>query len=370
MPNRRYYIRGMGSLLCLMGLTILWLWLSVIDPVGPTPITRPMEVTPTTVKEDRCASWREDPGPAEDLHNSSLPRVKLYNTLLFLHLGKAGGGTINDLLSQEWNLTFSYNHPYPRARRRDWIQNHPRGTVLINLRDPVDRFVSAYYWRQRIMCRPQQPQYGNEQERRQPHKSGYLVANQPDTYCRKGNMQDWEILFGPRYHQSAEALAQSLCSENVTVAQQAAQDMSTILHANTGILKWLGPDWQQTALVANQSLFPVVQEKGFDMTAQVDDAIQYAYLRAPFESSLAFEGRRRRIEYQRCATTTQSSGNNASLHSSGSSQKGLSAEGVACLSRYYADDYQTLQHVQEQACPTETCHAAIGSILARRTWLR
>jgi hypothetical protein len=81
----------------------------------------------------------------------------------FIHIGKCGGSTIRSLL-RENNLNFKCVHTTPKTVRSP---SHPSPLLkteynsdtkyLIVLRNPVERFVSAFYWRKfRVSTIPRQ----------------------------------------------------------------------------------------------------------------------------------------------------------------------------------------------------------------------
>lgn len=60
--------------------------------------------------------------------------------LIFVHVGKCGGGTIYEELLKR-HAMFQWFH------MRDDTPYYPHNKYLICLRNPVDRLVSAFYWR-------------------------------------------------------------------------------------------------------------------------------------------------------------------------------------------------------------------------------
>ena len=61
--------------------------------------------------------------------------------VLFIHIGKAGGGTVGQFLSTQFAKAHEVHvHPVPRIA----LSQHRR--FVVSTRDPVDRFLSAYRW--------------------------------------------------------------------------------------------------------------------------------------------------------------------------------------------------------------------------------
>lgn len=94
---------------------------------------------------------------------------------VFIHIGKCGGTTIISLLNQN-NFNFSTVH----LRRPVYL---PDRKYLIALRNPVERFISAFYWRK------------------------YLLESGEGWQCRQKRLRG-EL----RFHQKYESI-DSLCSE-------------------------------------------------------------------------------------------------------------------------------------------------------------
>jgi len=340
-------------------------------------------------------------------------------SVLLLHLGKAGGGTIHSQASYYFkenersrkvnaifsNPTVSYTrchpHPCPSQLFESLLAGYGNRTVdetkekkarhevsvIINLRDPVDRFVSAFYWQQHLLCDP------NGEEIRKPGKP---IANGHLRYCLgadDANRDDYDelkqILFY-RYNRSANALAQSLCSERRDEQAQARQDMRRIPHSQYSIADWFGSgarlsrsnvvddanvnhnsDKNNTSIPTwwfphASSIYPIVLEQPFGFDGQVRDAIQWA---AATKAPATGEATKRRPSY---SSSTSLAARLQSRHSSlqspsPDSNHTLLPESRNCIARYYAKDYVLLMHLKDLACKTTVCKNAIESILDRRS---
>jgi len=282
-----------------------------------------------------------------------LPPNLLIERMIFLHMGKAGGGTVRQRAREGWNISFRGKHPYPP----DQITRASFGTRFqaewINLRDPVDRFVSAFYWRQMVLCDPE----GDERT------AGQGFVRLPDGLSRFCKMpqnaleqRESEALFY-RYNRSAEELAAALCSTNRTKASLAAEDMKTILHAKDGIADWLGSNFRNYT----DTMFPIILESGFDLESQVDDAIHWTYEATHFENEQSFEQRQ---AYANALPKRLKP--DFEQHSSQSKKEDLSESSRACVADYYASDYSCLSQIRDDLCKTSVCRNAIQSILSRR----
>ena len=78
---------------------------------------------------------------------------KFKETVTFFHLGKAGGGTVSRELRLN-HISIAMSHPKPNSGRIAELQKGPSQTLIVNLRDPVDRFISAFRWRLVVLCSP------------------------------------------------------------------------------------------------------------------------------------------------------------------------------------------------------------------------
>lgn len=72
----------------------------------------------------------------------------------FLHVGKCGGSEIRNLLA--WLSSESKKVHFPLHRHEIQVSDLPKSHgYLINTREPVSRFVSAFYFRQEAQIKPQ-----------------------------------------------------------------------------------------------------------------------------------------------------------------------------------------------------------------------
>ena len=259
------------------------------------------------------------------------------NQALFLHIGKAAGGTFNHRVRKEWNVFVEQCHPAPCSKR---LQSAPKPQALVvALRDPVDRFVSAFYWRAYMVCHPTQSDWKG-----------------PPRGCKR-SPREAQTLF-QTYNLSASQLAEDLCSADATLKLQARDALATIQHARWSIQDWLAFDWKRDT----ELLFPLVVERGVDsFEDQTDMAMQWLNQHTQFESTDAFAARFRHLKSLNSTGGVE--------HSSNALKQDLSPEAEKCLVHYYSQDYEILYEVQKHACKTDACRNGIESILARRKHL-
>jgi hypothetical protein len=98
--------------------------------------------------------------PAAKPHDSSAsqPPPELLalseDVFTFVHPGKGGGGSFLERAQSVWRLNLTECHPNPC---NNLLQTQTKGAssggktptkkLIISIRDPIDRFVSAFYWR-------------------------------------------------------------------------------------------------------------------------------------------------------------------------------------------------------------------------------
>jgi hypothetical protein len=301
-------------------------------------------------------------------------------SVLWLHPGKAGGGTFQHRLAANWMLLSNVRRCHPRPCRDATVGGGSNGSNFktnssgpaplraINVRDPVDRFVSAFHWRSAILCR-------SNDTRRVAVRRAVL---DPVRYCRNSSRAEAAMLH-VRYRSNASLMAEALCGGGDLSGDQegdgaaAAMDVQRLGHAKYSLRDWLDFDWKSQS----DGLFPIVLEPGFDLADQIDDSVRWMHRRLRFETDAQFRAR----EAHALATDCQQLGGataarEALRHSSSSllARGGaaaaaaplLSERGAACVARHYAKDYQLLRELRDAACKTAACRAAIESIMRRR----
>mmetsp|Transcript_1576 Transcript_1576/g.1676 ORF Transcript_1576/g.1676 Transcript_1576/m.1676 type:complete len:437 (+) Transcript_1576:130-1440(+) len=297
-------------------------------------------------------------------------RLKITGGLLFLHLGKGGGGTVKDRLKNGWKINFDGCHPRPcNPKKKD------KKNIWINIRDPIDRFVSAFNWGIVITCDPK----GDTRITRT--KKVKIVGQpnptkKPEKYCydpkEKIMVPQSNILF-QKYNKNVNALAEALCHNNtqqinrhsnsIVLDNDVKKDIKKIRHAESTIGDWLKKfDWKDKKMF---NIVPIIAEKGFDFNEQIDDGIVSLYNTKKIveESPLDFACRKQYVQQ-----SYQSNANSA--HSSQAYSKKqvtlLSERGKQCLAEYFRNDYNIISELQTKRCTNENCRNALQSILDRR----
>lgn len=280
----------------------------------------------------------------------------------FIKIEKNGGGSISERV-RDWKLAIQGEHPSPKKKYNTRAKKFK--SVWINLRDPVDRFVSAFYWRLVVICDPDgdtRSTKGNAPE-------------EPQQFCKYASKEETQLLFY-EYRRDANLLAEALCSQNETVSSQAKKGIKKIEHIRNGITDWIGKDYLN---MYSTNLFPMVQEHTFDIIMQVDDAVRWTRNVTKFEDEAMFSQRQDFIlqdttTMENCHHHKQPSNikrraerlGGGKKHSSSAIKKSLSKAGEACVTKFYVSEYDNLKQIRQSLCRTDTCRDAIGSILKRR----
>jgi len=307
-------------------------------------------------------------------------QLNIKGGLLFLHLGKGGGGTVWHRLKAGWKINFARRHPHP-CNFKDQKKNvctgwEHGGNILINIRDPIDRFVSAFNWGIVITCNPKGDTRIKRTKRgRVKHKQG--PTGNPEKYCfdpkEKIMVPQTNILF-QKYNKNVNALAEALCRNNtqkinrhsnsILLDNDVKKDIKKIRHAWETIGDWLETfDWKDKKTF---NIVPIISKRGYDLYEQIDDGIVSLYNTKKIveESPSDFACRKQYVQQ-----SFQSNANSA--HSSqGHSKKNqvtlLSEIGKQCLAEYFRNDYKIISELQTKRCTNENCRNALQSILDRR----
>jgi len=291
----------------------------------------------STLDDEEPPSWIFPVNFTSDIIARQPQQVKVPSAHL-LHIGKSGGGTAKERLNKYWKVLLDVCHPRPCGNQAK-LKPSKKPLNIVTLRDPVDRFISAFYWRSHILCHP-------EKDKR---------VGPPSQECHSdrggGQMKEAKIIYF-RYRLNASLLAEDLCSVDAEKASTAVASLNTIGHAQYNINDWLKFNWHA------DRLYPLVIEGG-NFEAQVDMAVHWLYHQEKFENSSMFENRVRYVSQEHLVISNL-------RHSSGSSKMRLSNNGEQCLERYYRKDYELLQKLLDTACKSKACHNGIKSILDRR----
>jgi len=241
-------------------------------------------------------------------------------------------------------------HPHP------FEKHFEAKTVFITIRDPIDRFVSAFNWRALIYCNPD----GDSRK----HLGHTPHDVEKSCYETNDNHYEREInILYHKYKQDVSKLAEALCSSNEEEKRQAEEDVALIGHIKHSIMDWLRDDKNFDKVI------PVALDEHFDFNKQIDEAIQYAQQHYHFEDSSNFQKRKEMVlekDAQEKDERLKGYVKNMEHSSSRIKEHSLSQSGKKCLASYYAKDYSLIQTLKMKSCKTINCRRALQSILGKR----
>jgi hypothetical protein len=288
--------------------------------------------------------------PVEQLRMPAKPQPMIAPAL-FLHVGKAGGGSIEHRASTSWKLALCRCHPDPCPQLVDGSTHY-----LINIRDPIDRFVSIFNWRMLVLCHPQG-------DHRTPVRQGAFEDTK--TLCEMEmphNQDEIRILFHT-YQGDVNRLAESLC-QATEASLDAEPDLTFIRHTPT-LLDWLGVDWPRF----HTKLFPIIQDRSVDIDQQVDDAMLWLYNETKFETQEDFDFRSDEALRFKAELSAVEDTSVDHLHSSGLHPQ-LTNDAERCLASLLAGDYRIIKEmINKKVCKTDACSSGLSSILQQRSVL-
>lgn len=260
-------------------------------------------------------------------------------TAIFLHPGKSGGGTFTERTVQCWRTFMTTCHPHPCKKKADL-----QSKIVITIRDPIERFVSAFYWRTMIVC-----------DRRDKRKFHRGATKDPERFCKRPLPGELKAIRS--YSKDASRLADSLCSPIESVRIRAEKSLRKIEHAKVDLLQWLNFSWHA------DDLFPIVNEKGItNLEKETDAAVHWIYDRENFEGDHDFQLRSNYADRRRVKGDL--------VHTSSSLKRRLTSRAEQCLMNYFEKDYEILMEIEQNACKTKGCHEGLQSILERRRLLQ
>lgn len=288
--------------------------------------------------------------PIERLQTPTEPQAIIVPAI-FLHVGKAGGGSIEYRAAMNWNVALCRCHPDPCPRLVDGSSHY-----WINIRDPIDRFVSIFNWRMIVLCHP-------EGDPRTPVSQGAFADT--EHLCEMEmpfNRDEIQALFFT-YQADVNILAESLCPAT-EASLDAEPDLALIRHTPT-LQDWLGGDWKSI----QSQIYPLIQEQGADFNKQIDDAIFWLHNETQFESEEKFQQRANEaLRFETEIRMTEDS-TSSHRHSSGEHPP-LSRNAERCLAKLFEEDYRLMSELLEGGvCKNNECSAGLSSILDRRSAL-
>jgi len=286
--------------------------------------------------------------------NESVPKLlHLMNKFIFLHPGKSGGGTFKMRLKYLWRMEMLNCHPRPKKCFQHW---NKRKASFITIRDPIDRFVSAFNWRSILLCNDD-----NVREKFKYLQDKDKVTFDPILHCKE-RQHETQVIF-QKYQQNVSVLAEGICSN----WSQTKNDLDFIGHIREGSLtEWFHgrKNWDR--------LIPIILEKDVDFKEQIDEGILWAQQRFQFETPSKFAMRHQSF-LKRNLLNDSFIGKSVSIRKEHSSVRmnrnetpSLSKLGKACLAQFFVKDYLLIKEIRDFGCKSINCKMACQSILNRR----
>jgi DNA replication protein DnaC len=241
--------------------------------------------------------------------------------VLFLHIGKAGGGTITDIIKfNNLDQHVEIWHPQGELRKRLFIwYDH----ILINIRDPVERAISAInYECLTTEYRLKGTSLGCCQRQN--------ITKQMEACATKASIVE-------EFKGSSNIIGESLLSEDASIKLKAELLMDTFIHTRMNLTQHVGG-----TLVLQQLLEHNVK---LHITVLGEDFIpQVLYQLGQIMSSIATN------DEERKAALSLKVPKMHSLHKSFSNYNTTSPGAEIAFTRRYADDYKSIAFLGEVGC--------------------
>mmetsp|Transcript_12204 Transcript_12204/g.23801 ORF Transcript_12204/g.23801 Transcript_12204/m.23801 type:complete len:471 (-) Transcript_12204:50-1462(-) len=269
------------------------------------------------------------------------------DSLRFFHLGKGGGGTIEFIL-KDYHVAFERNHPRPRFDLK--LLRGPTTTLLINIRDPVDRFVSAFKWRALLFCGKDDTRVKyTKGNKRPPHIY-------PDKVCYGGDHQEEKQMLHQDFQYDPNLLAEALCEDSPDF-ETTAEKLKLIAHARYSLNDWLKflVDPEMYSAIGPKGIRKVMAlttepRVGNNHTSLLDWHTQQAILELYSYSDLNDEQIELILKHKPQLSENKKSAADKKTHSSTSSSVAnivdphpLRKLGECCLARFFRDDYRLIK---------------------------
>ena len=265
----------------------------------------------------------------------------------FLHLGKGGGGTVETKLKKA-RISYSLSHPVPAVRQIEDLQTKGGvNTALVAVREPVERFISAFKWDLMRHC----DGVKNGWKCCRDPNAGEVLIDDESTFLLRASC---EVSFSrgqtvrEKYNSNPNMLALALCGEDKSSVEylEAHEDYSNIEHGMT-LTEWLDFLVEPKDIGADMNLVVLPMEEHFE---QDIDAYIFHLLQTRYGAELATN----------MMKTIESKKEIERFHSTGSVPfTPLTPVGECCMTRYLEDDYSLIQAMLGEGSMTNTVHPVI-----------
>lgn len=199
----------------------------------------------------------------------------------FLHPGKGGGGTIFDRLDRMYKFDIRHCHPFPCSHvclPEPPVTPDYHRITFVAVRDPIDRFVSAFYYMMKLQCHP-------TGETREPTNKPNLPNHSSGRWCYTRDLFTFIL---NKYDWNVNGFAEALCSDDPNEAKAAKGYVEQIVHMKDTLSDWVPLDNCESWL---ENIVPIVTEKNYDLNQMIDEAVQWTQHFHKFESDESFAAR-------------------------------------------------------------------------------
>lgn len=233
-------------------------------------------------------------------------------------------------------------HPSPSKRVIGDLQSTEDGTpttLVINVRDPVDRFISAFQWRLVRLC-------AADDEREQGRRGG---AQKADEICLSSEKYKKEAsILRETYRSNPNVLAEALCEHSET-HPRALEDIANIGHS-LRLAEWLDfliskNDYDATTVgVADFMALPLEKQSGAKeaLFEQHIDQLALSLTHTHFGRDVARE-LKQKMEKKLHKSKNEKMMHSSSTYTNQTKPPPLTPLGECCLTRYFEDDYRLIQ---------------------------
>jgi hypothetical protein len=275
----------------------------------------------------------------------------------YFHQGKAGGGTVG-VHATKYRLGLRSNHPVPDDFTVHDLMNGPLTSLIMSIRDPVDRFVSIFNWRLLTLCHPDDTRQktvtvgdlerfiiseNREQEIVRLKKKVGRHTDRPDRYCLSTRVEQEKIL-RETYRGDPNIMAEALC-ENSANYEQAVSDLSDINHSMM-ISQWL-EFLIDPAMVRNITERGIQHFMAIPLTPQFEEYIEMLFsellLNRYGNNVLQEMAQYMRGSNKRSFERKRERGAHSSVVHGYANSSALSKLAECCLTRHYEKDYRVIQ---------------------------
>jgi len=249
-----------------------------------------------------------------------------WNETIFFHVGKAGGGTVKAELSK-LRVEVPAIHPAPSVRHTKRLHQNET-TIVINIRDPVDRFVSAFVWMYRgiSLCYPIDKRHTGAQAKH------HNVCNRDSTAEEK---KLWD-----KYQGDPNNLAEALCEDSPDQVQ-AVKDYEKITHSHS-LSHWLNSHELSTINRINNIMALTLETQEGNNTHSLEQQTRDLALYLLEKRYGKKSANEILVQSQSAESQAENEGHLHSTKEINTKHRTLSSKGECCLARHLANDYDLI----------------------------